>query len=117
MSGKRNLTARFDLERNETWRYDRREMAAAIAACEQSVMSRVSLAHAAYLSVHHRVLAVDYDLAGRRDHERRHHGGRLLALQQGGRAHFFSAVDFGQLWLQLRWHCVYRGGFRRLSAV
>lgn len=91
-------------------------MAAAMAACEESVVPQVSLVHAAYLSVHHRVFAVDYDLPGRRDHERRHHGRRLLPLQRR-RAQILGTRDFGQLGFQLRRHGVYGGCFRCLCSV
>jgi hypothetical protein len=73
MSGKRSLTVRFDLERNETWRYERNEMAAAIAAYAMLNGASISALHVVYLAMHDCVLSIDNDFSRRRDHEGRHH--------------------------------------------
>jgi hypothetical protein len=82
----------------------------------KSIMPRECMAHAAYLSMHHGMFAVHNDLPGRRDHERRHHGGRLLPVQRR-RAIFLRGRDVWQLRGQLGRHCVYGRGFRCLCSV
>jgi hypothetical protein len=81
MSGNRKEMVRFDFESAVTRRYDRREMAAAMAAwypalALYTVQLESSLAH---LAVHNGMLSEDNDLAWRRNHEGGHHGRRLLA--------------------------------------
>lgn len=78
------MTVRFDLDRNETWRYERREMAAAIAAYTWSVMLNTDLNNNAYFAMHDSVLSVDNDLTRRRDHKGRHHGRGFLSEQRRG---------------------------------
>ena len=116
MSGKRNLTVRFDFERNETWRYERKEMAAAIAACELSASLQRVYAVASYLSVYNCMFAVYYDLPGRRDHKGRHHGRRLLPKQSRVAILRWSR-DGGEFGGQLGGHCVYGRGFGCLCAM
>lgn len=66
-----------------------------------------------YLSVHHGVFTVDNDLARRRNHERRHHGRRLLP------AHGRGAIcrGRGQVGCQLHGHRVYGRVIGRLCSM
>ncbi len=97
MSGKRSETVRFDLESVVTRRYDRREMAAAMAACKgirlvlvdfalplllaSSFASPTGWGRGArpHLAVNDGVLSKQDDLSRRRYHESRHHGAGDLA--------------------------------------